>query len=389
MRSSITTTSEQIELLHHLPMTSLEKQLKRCKNLNPSYHSRVLSPEEMVQYITWMSDNFGGREDFQFATDDFFMLTGGNVAKAGFDMMRHAEKARAQQQLADIFRQPSESQFFSEQQSVSASRFLRHLPAYWQRGDYFDLYYVYSGSFPVWVEDEQITLSPGDLLLIPPGVRKACKCPDDDCVAFLYMIRSSTFSKVFWEQLSDENLMSLFFRQALGRQYSTAYLRFATGCNQGIEALLHTIFLQYTSNSTYSAQMVNSLMSTFFLYLLQNFEQTASVSKKSSFYWKPEFSSILSYIQTHYQTVTLEELSRIFSYSQRQIIRIIRSCTSKTFTQLVTQLRMEKAAVLLHTDIPIETIALEIGYTSLSGFYQAFLNHFHTTPGQWRQSADN
>ena len=129
-------------------------------------------------------------------------------------------------------------------------------------------------------------------------------------------------------------------------------------------------------------------MSTFFLQLLKQYEHVAQISPYSTLHWKTEFAEMLIYIQTNYRSVTLEDVSRKFGYSQRQIIRIIRSSTDKTFTQLLTQLRMEKAAALLRTDTPIEKIAAEIGYSSLSGFYQAFSNYYGSTPGDLRDEAN-
>lgn len=387
MKANITMSAEQIALLHHLPMSGLETQLKRTKMMNPSYHSRVLSPNEMVEYITWMSDNFGGRADFQFSTDDFFMLSSGNIAKVGFDMMKNTQREQALEQIADIYNCPTEVQYFTEEQSVSSSRFLRHFPAHWQTSDCFEILYVFSGECPVWFEEEQISLTPGSVLLIPPNTPRACNCPNDDCVMFFYMIRSSTFSQIFWDQLSNQNLMSLFFKQALGGNNSTAYLRFETDRDVAIEAILFSIFQQYNANAQYSAQMTNSLMGTFFLYLLQNYEQTALVSKKSKFHWKPEFAAMFTYIQEHYQTVTMDELSIVFNYSQRQIIRIIQNSTSKTFSQLLTQLRMEKAAILVVSgEVPLEQIAADLGYSSLSSFYRVFVNYYGMPPGQFKRS---
>lgn len=386
MKANMTMSAEQIKLLHHLPMSSLETQLKRCKLLNPPYHNRVLTPNEMVEYITWMSDNFGGREDFKFSTDDLSMIMGGNIAKAGFEMMKNTQRDQALKQISDIYNRPTEVQYFSENQSVSSSRFLRHFPLYWQTSDCFEILYVFSGECPVCFEDEQITLTPGSVLLIPPNIPRACNCPNDDCVMFFYMIRSSTFSRIFWDQLSNQSLMSLFFKQALGGKNSTTYLRFETNQDMAIESLLYSIYQQYTADISYSAQMTNSLMGTFFLYLLQNYEHTALVSKKSKFHWKPEFAEIFAYIQEHYQSVTMEELSNVFNYSQRQIIRIIQNSTAKTFSQLLTQLRMEKAAtMILAKDNPLEQIATEVGYSSLSSFYRVFVNYYSMTPGEWRQ----
>lgn len=387
MQPNFTKYMDQIALLHQLPMTSLEVQLKRCKDIDPSYHERVLSPEEMSQYFSWMSTTFGGKADFRFSADDISMITGGNVAKASQKILQNPRNRKALAEITDTFLQPTEEQFFSEQQSTSVSRFLRHMPAYWKDSDSFEVYYVFSGTCPVWFEDEVVALTPGSVLLIPPGTVRACNCPEDDCVMFFYMIRSSTFSKIFWEQLSDQSLMSLFFKQALGGKNNTTYLRFETGSDSTIEMLLYSIFQQYCADNPYSAQMTNSLMGTFFLYLLQNYEQTALVSKNSKLHWKPEYASLLSYIHGHYQTVTLEDLSREFNYSRRQVIRIIQNSTAKTFSQLLTQLRMEKAAAMIAANVlTMENIATEVGYASLSSFYRVFGSYYGMTPGEWKHN---
>lgn len=374
--------------LRQLPMTVLETQLKRSKSKGPSYHDHVLTPREMADYILWLSTRFGHNPDYQFPEYDTLLLTGGTVAKTGAALMRHTNNIlNFNEQIENLFLNPSETNFFSDNQSISANRFLRHMPAYWQSSDYFEVYYAFSGTCPVWFEDEEVALTPGSALLIPPGIPRALCCPADDCVMYFYKIRSSTFTRIFREQLSNQNLMSLFFLHALERKSETAYLRFETGRDSTIETLLYAIFQEYVTNNTYSVQMTNSLMNTFFVYLLQNYEQTATVSKNSKSHWKPEFATMFSYIQEHYRSVTLEELSQVFHYSQRQIIRIIRNSTAKTFSQLLTQLRMEKAASLLSTqNASVEKVAEEVGYSSLGSFYRVFVGYYGMPPGQWQKT---
>lgn len=386
MKTEIHKSLDEIHLLHHLPVTALEEGLKQCKLQNLSCHDRVLTPEEMTEYILWMARRFGKKESEQFRIDDISILAGEGIAKACDDLFHNTKNPKMTEHISAIFTNPTEMNFFSEQQSISAGRFLRHMPAYWQNSEYFEVYYVFSGACPVWFDEEEIILTPGSVLLIPPGVSRACHCPQDDCVMFFYMIRSSTFSRIFWEQLSKQNLMSLFFKQALSRKSKTAYLRFETDCDTTIEFLLYSIFQEYHANNTYSSQIMNSLMSTFFGYLLQHYEQTAAVSKNSNFYWKPEFAAIFSYIQEHYQTVTAAELSQVFHYSQRQMSRIIQNSTAKTFSQLLTQLRMEKAATLLSAkDAVVEEVAEQVGYSSLGSFYRVFKSYYGITPGQWQE----
>lgn len=385
MKTDLNKLLDEGILPHDLPMSDLEKQLKRSKQKNASYHDHVLTPKEMTDYIFRLSTHFAGKKDYRFPENDI-LLIGGNIAQVGSELMQQTSMSHLFKEVADLFQSPAETNFFSEVQSISAGRFLRHMPAYWQDCDYFEIYYVFSGECPIWFEGEEITLAPGSVLLIPPGVLRACCFPFDDCVVFFYKIRSSTFSRIFREQLSSQNLMSLFFLHALERKSETDYLRFETSCNVTIELLLYAIFQEYAANDAYSIQMTNSLMNTFFAYLLQNYEQTATVSKNSKIAWKPEFARMFSYIQEHYQSVTLQELSQVFHYSQRQIIRIIQNSTAKTFSQLLTQLRMEKAAALLFAkNVTTEQVAEEVGYASLSSFYRVFSGYYGMPPGQWRE----
>ena len=66
----------------------------------------------------------------------------------------------------------------------------------------------------------------------------------------------------------------------------------------GIELLLYAIYQEYNKNQKYSAQLINSLMSSFFLCLLQRHEDTAQVPRYSGFSWKPEFVGILETSRT-------------------------------------------------------------------------------------------
>ena len=63
------------------------------------------------------------------------------------------------------------------------------------------------------------------------------------------------------------------------------------------------------------------------------------------------FRSLLNYMQMHYQTVTLSKLALAFNYSERQIIRIFKKNTGKGFSELLTEIRMNKAIQLLKTKI--------------------------------------
>ena len=88
-------------------------------------------------------------------------------------------------------------------------------------------------------------------------------------------------------------------------------------------------------DNPYQSQLLNALMSTFFILLLRRYEGTARLPRTEDFFWKHEFSAILSYIQANYATVTQAELAQQFHYSERQISRIVQSCMGMTYNQLI------------------------------------------------------
>ena len=374
-----------LEELHHPPMTLIENGLKYCWELHGCLHGRVLTGDEMAEYMLWMIDNFGEiRELEQEQVTVPAMLQGGGISRIGQQLLLNSKDIDARKALAALYDSPQETRFFLEGQDISAGVFLRYLPAYWRKDEYFEIYYVFSGACLVSFEREMVTLQPGSVLIVPPDTQKACTCPRDDSMVYFFMIRKSTFSQVFWSQLSSHNLMSHFFRQALIGESRAPYLRFETGQDIGIESLLYAIYREYNKSRKYSAQLTNSLMSSFFLCLLQEYEETARISKYSGFSWKPEFAEILEDIQGNYQTVTLGALSEKYGYSRRQLIRIIQNCTGRNFTELQKSLRMEKAARMLAAQVKsIGDVALETGFTNFSSFHRAFKKYFGCTPGEY------
>ena len=133
-------------------------------------------------------------------------------------------------------------------------------------------------------------------------------------------------------------------------------------------------------------QLLNSLMTTFFILLLRRYEGTARLPRSEGFFWKHEFSAILTHIQNHYADVKISDLTELFHYSERQITRIVQRCTGLTFSALVGKLRMENAAALLSgTDLPVEAISERTGYANLSSFYRSFTRFYGKTPADYRR----
>ena len=83
---------------------------------------------------------------------------------------------------------------------------------------------------------------------------------------------------------------------------------------------------------------------------------------------------IFEYMSTHYnQDIRLEDVARELNFSTKQVQRIIKRETGRTFLSELTAHRMRIAEYLIETDnMSLKEIAEHVGYNSYSGFWKAW-----------------
>lgn len=367
--------------IENTPMTQIEKMLCECLEKRPDIKNRILTSEELLEYIMWMAKSHTSFSPVDFS-DIPVLPTQLNMASSFNALHTSNVSGKSGEFLTTLYTSQREDQYILADHDISAGRMLRYMPAHWHSNAYFEIYYCFSGTCTVYFRSETVTLRPGTVLIVAPSVEHATPCFSDDSIMAFYMVRASTFDQVFWNQLPPESLMATFFKKALAADHPSAYLQFESGIDTDIRLLLSSVFELYYEDGPYRSQLLNSLMSTFLVLLLRRYEGTAKLPRTADMYWKHEFSAILSYIQANFATVTQQELSRKFHYSPRQISRIVQGCMGMTYNSLITKLRMERATTLLHqSGMPMEQVSSAVGYSDVSSFYRAFTKYYGHTPG--------
>lgn len=86
--------------------------------------------------------------------------------------------------------------------------------------------------------------------------------------------------------------------------------------------------------------------------------------------------------------VTLADAARAADLSPNYLAHLLKKETGKTFTDLVTERRMEKAQELLaHTTLRISEVAAAVGFEDEAYFARRFRQCFHLTPRDYRNKA--
>ena len=89
----------------------------------------------------------------------------------------------------------------------------------------------------------------------------------------------------------------------------------------------------------------------------------------------------------HYnQNVTLEEVARQVGLNTTYFRHLFKQETRISFKEYLTHLRLSNARQLLaNSDISVQQVIEEVGYTNISQFYRVFRQHYHMTPAEYRR----
>ena len=267
--------------------------------------------------------------------------------------------------------------------------YIRKYPRYMEEHthyhkDILELDIVLQGEFSQELDGQQIRLRPGDLLLIAPNIRHTARIYSDTGVVFTVMIYQKVIRDLMNSVDSEDNILRKFLLRILYSSSCWPYLL----CRTGFDVDLAGLIIDLEENQEQYGPHVNSYMEAglrlFLLRMLVRHEtqiQTGrEVTKNDS-----DILNIMDYIETNFKTITLSALAESYSYSPNYLSGLIRKQYGKTFHDILTEVKMKKAADLLTTtDLTMSRIAEQTGFSDKSYFLKCFKKHFGMTPLEYK-----
>ncbi|HBA96636.1 MAG TPA: AraC family transcriptional regulator [Lachnospiraceae bacterium] len=280
----------------------------------------------------------------------------------------------------------SESSFFQNGSDTELYQHCRYLPAICHSHDFFEIVCVVNGCCTNYIKNQSLSMKKGDICIIAPEVSHAISAFSDECFICNILLRTSTFEKAFFGTLEENDILSDFFARSLYHSPSHPYLCFQTGYDTEVFNYIGYAYHEFNRNRQYKNRMLNSIINALFITLLRNHGNNVIMPETGSTKKSENLVFMLKYIQEHFNTVSLAELSGFFNYSERQIQRIIKDSTGLGFSENILRLKMKKAGKLLkNPDLTIATVAEKTGYSDPGTFRQAFKKYYGMTPKEYRQ----
>lgn len=259
-------------------------------------------------------------------------------------------------------------------------------PPVWHTTDFFVVQAILKGEMKLYIANQEIHLTTGDICIVVPDSRHALSCFSDSSV-LCACIRKSTFEHAFFSTLQDENsILADFFQKTLYGTNPHPFLYFHCGWDEAMMNIFRAAREESFGRRSYHNHMMNSLMDLFFITLLRNHEKDLMVAEKSNIRQSEDLIYLLKYMQEHYTTVSLKELAEFFNYSERHIQRILKQSTGAGFMENIQIMKMREAARLLtESRYPISKIAVDLGYNNLGNFRKIFRRTYGKSPAEYHR----
>lgn len=283
----------------------------------------------------------------------------------------------------------SESGFIPDACDISILKSPRYLPLFWHRHAFYEMVYVLSGRCSITFERARLELIPGDFLMIAPNYPHQIGVFDDDSIVINILIRSSTLLDIFLNAIRDKTLISRFLLSHTYGGKTFSYLLFHTRNDFMIRNYILDIYIELDKTDDYSNRIAASLITILFTQLVRHYSDTADMPdmrRRDNIY----LSKVMNYILEHYADCTLESISRHLHFSPQYCSKIIRTSTGLSFSELLTNIRIQKAKnLLLSTPMKINDISEHLGYSNPETFIRVFKKNLGTTPSAYRKNSDN
>lgn len=227
------------------------------------------------------------------------------------------------------------------------------------------------GTYPIWLEDREHLLQPGEVALVNPNVAHAVG--GGNCTRLTVEVGHALLGSQF-EQLvtlnSGNSILQL--KDSAGRelweliaQTARFYRQRPVGGNLLIKGNVYKI----------SALLLQLLLE----------QEKGRIEPDSASTGKIEYALDIIY-NRYYEPLPVEQVSAICGYSKSSFCRVFKAVTGDTFHNTLNRHRIEIAQdLLLSTDHTVEKIAEQIGFPDAKSFCRVFKKLTGISAGTYRK----
>ncbi len=250
------------------------------------------------------------------------------------------------------------------------------------RQDFFFFNFAYKGNYEAFSyrDDNTITIYENECYIGQPYAGYAIHDQsEDETIIVGVLIQAEAFFKTFFHVLSSDRNLFQFFLSAQQDEFSEEYIHLHFEDAFTIRRLLEMMIVEYATPHENTQEVLKPLTLALLMQVARQYSKSNPSKKASTL-----SEQIVQYMGTHIDTVTLNGIAQHYNYHPNYISTLLPKELGKTFSEILLELRMERAVDLLKgTPLPISEIALLLGYGNNSNFYKAFRAYYGVSPREY------
>jgi len=234
--------------------------------------------------------------------------------------------------------------------------------------DEYEILFFLSGEVQYYIENESFSLIPGDVLVIPPRTFHRLVTVDET-ICYNRMILSLSLEYC-------KKLLSTVPESFVFQGVQTFYVPLGKEIDSVVKMLEDLLSFDDSPAALLARDATVTLI---LLHLDRWFEKNPRKSESES-----KISQILRYLDANFtRNINLDQLADRFFISKYHLLRQFKNYTNCTLHRYVLSKRILLAKALLRDGVSPSESAAQCGFSSYTGFYQAFLAQTGKSPSDF------
>ncbi len=254
------------------------------------------------------------------------------------------------------------------------------VPSHWH--DDLEIIVIKNGTGIVSVDMKSEIVHAEDILLIRPGQIHSISQFEDHVMEYENIL----FSKDLLYSKTTDPRTAEYFEPFFKLRYELEWL-YNTKCDYhfALMASINAIDDLCSLRPAYYELALKSRLFDFFYILFSCQNTPVQISPNKSI---EKIKEIITYVSNSYQEqITTDEIADFIGFSTSHFMKFFKQYMHMTFTEYLNDYRLSVAErLLITTELPILSIASEVGFNNLSYFNRLFKKQFNCTPLNYRKN---